>query len=196
MNRLFNVIIASLILIFTLPLFIIIGILIKITSKGPVFYISKRVGKDMKVFLFYKFRTMEMNAENKLNEYQNIYKSDVFYKIDNDPRITKIGEFLRKTNLDELPQLFNVIKGDMNLVGNRPLPVYEAKALIKMGKTKRFEAPAGISGLWQIKRRGQENMSESERIKLDEFYVDKRNLKFDVIILLGTFTSFKQKTNC
>ncbi len=118
------------------PVFLLIILALKIESKGPVFYISKRAGRGYKIFNFYKFRTMDAEANKKISDFShlNLYnplKADgpVFIKIDNDPRITRLGAFLRKCSLDELPQLLNVFKGDMSLVGNRPLPLYEAATL-------------------------------------------------------------------
>jgi lipopolysaccharide/colanic/teichoic acid biosynthesis glycosyltransferase len=109
-----------------------------------------------------------------------------FLKIINDPRVTKVGKFLRKTSLDELPQLFNVLKGDMSLVGNRPLPLYEASTLTTNAHIPRFMAPAGITGLWQITKRGHQEMSVKDRINLDILYAKRRSLGLDFKILLLT----------
>src|SRR5437764_11787437 len=150
-------IISSVLLILLAPVFLLIALAIKIESRGPVFYNSKRAGKGYKIFRFHKFRTMEVNADKKiemlhhLNQYEAEANGAKFFKISNDPRITKVGKFLRNTSLDELPQLINVLKGDMSLVGNRPLPLYEAATLTTNEFVERFMAPAGITGLWQIK---------------------------------------------
>ena len=131
LKRLIDIIFSAIALIILSPIFIVIAICVKLESKGPVFYKSLRAGKGYKVFTFFKFRTMVVNAEDMvkdlkhLNEYKD-YKGSYFFKIKDDPRVTKVGQFLRKTSLDELPQLINVLKGDMSLVGNRPLPLYEA----------------------------------------------------------------------
>jgi lipopolysaccharide/colanic/teichoic acid biosynthesis glycosyltransferase len=181
------------------PLLVIIGMLIKLTSRGPVLYKSKRAGEGFKVFNFYKFRTMVAGAEEMLDTLhnKNMYNSSkgnpCFFKVSNDPRITKIGQFLRNTSLDELPQLFNVLKGDMSLVGNRPLPLYEAAALTTREWAERFMAPAGITGLWQISKRGKPKMSAEERISLDIAYARSGSTRRDLKILLATPSALIQK---
>src|ERR1700692_3772200 len=114
-----------------------------------------------------------MSELTHLNQYDAAGRGPVFFKINNDPRITKVGAFLRNTSLDELPQLLNVLLGNMSLVGNRPLPLYEAATLTTDDWAKRFMAPAGITGLWQIKKRGKEDMSVEERINLDIVYANR-----------------------
>ena len=111
----------------------------------------------------------------------------------NDPRITNVGRFIRKYSIDELPQLFNILKGDMSLVGNRPLPVYEASQLVNYEAGARFLAPAGLTGLWQVNKRGQEDMSQKDRIDLDLEYANSSTLWTDVKIIAKTFTAFVQK---
>jgi lipopolysaccharide/colanic/teichoic acid biosynthesis glycosyltransferase len=186
-------------LIILSPIMLLIAIAVKIESKGPVFYISKRSGSGYKVFDFYKFRTMRQGSDEELKNLQssNQYGSEggkaIFFKIKNDPRITRLGQFLRNTSLDELPQLFNVLKGDMSLVGNRPLPLYEAEQLTRDLIAARFLAPAGITGLWQVTKRGKENMSPEERIQLDIEYALKNSFLFDMKILLKTFFAVFQK---
>jgi lipopolysaccharide/colanic/teichoic acid biosynthesis glycosyltransferase len=130
-----------------------------------------------------------------LNQYRNNGQLPAFFKIQDDPRVTKVGAFLRKTSLDELPQLFNVLKGDMSLVGNRPLPLYEASTLTTDEWAERFMAPAGITGLWQVSKRGKENMSNEERILLDIMYARTRSLKGDLKIMFQTPGALIQKTN-
>ncbi len=187
------------ILIVILPLLLFIGILIKLTSKGPVIYKSKRAGEGFKVFNFYKFRTMVAGAEELLDSLhtKNMYTaspgSPSFFKVSNDPRITRLGLFLRNTSLDELPQLFNVLKGDMSLVGNRPLPLYEAATLTTCECAERFMAPAGITGLWQITKRGKPEMSSEERVSLDIAYARNRSTRRDLRILLTTPSALIQK---
>lgn len=200
-KRIFDVLIASVLLLLLLPLFIIIAIAIKLESRGPVFYNANRAGRGFRIFKFYKFRTMEVNADKKinvlshLNQYKGIRSGAKFFKISNDPRITKVGRFLRNTSLDELPQLINVLKGDMSLVGNRPLPLYEAATLTTNDFVERFMAPAGITGLWQIKRRGQSDMSTEERINLDISYAKKSSLLYDFWIMLNTPRALVQKSD-
>lgn len=193
-KRIGDVFISCLLILSLSPLFIIVAILIKIESKGPVFYTSKRAGGGYKIFDFFKFRSMaqgsdqEMSKVLHLNQY-DVAKSDansVFYKIKGDPRVTKVGAFLRKTSIDELPQLINVLKGDMSLVGNRPLPLYEAQQLTRDNWVARFNAPAGITGLWQISKRGKAEMSEEERVELDVEYSKKHSFWYDLWILIKT----------
>jgi lipopolysaccharide/colanic/teichoic acid biosynthesis glycosyltransferase len=201
-KRAFDIIVSSLLLLIASPLLIIIAIAIKLESKGPVFYIAKRAGRGYKIFDFYKFRTMYTGADMQRAEFMhmNQYGADskdgaVFFKINNDPRITKVGLFLRNTSLDELPQFLNVLKGDMSLVGNRPLPLYEASALTTDEWAMRFMAPAGITGLWQIKKRGQDDMSTEERLTLDIDYAEKCNFMYDLWIMANTPSALIQKTN-
>jgi len=197
-KRLFDIIISSIGIIMVLPVLIITAILIRLDTKGPIFYKSKRVGTGYNIFDFYKFRSMRINADRQLENLSelNIYKSEldndpsgnksVFVKLIDDPRITRFGNFIRRTSIDELPQLFNVIKGDMSLVGNRPLPLYEAEMLTSNEWALRFMGPAGVTGLWQVKSRGKRDISERERKKFDNFYASKYSFWFDVEILIKT----------
>ncbi len=202
LKRTFDILIASVALLLLSPVFFLVALGIKIESKGPIFYIAKRAGRGYKIFNFFKFRTMIVGADSRINDYSHLNQynstSEVgpkFFKIDNDPRITRIGAFLRKTSLDELPQLINVLLGDMSLVGNRPLPLYEAATLTTDEWAKRFLAPAGITGLWQIKKRGNKDMSVEERINLDIYYANKYNFAYDLWIMANTPTALIQKTN-
>ncbi len=201
-KRAFDITVSSLILLAASPVMLFVALAIKLESRGPVFYISKRAGRGYKIFDFYKFRTMQADADTKvkdfshLNQYNtNQTQGPVFFKINNDPRITKIGNFLRNTSLDELPQLLNVLKGDMSLVGNRPLPLYEAATLTTDEWAKRFMAPAGMTGLWQIKKRGKDEMSVEERITLDIDYADKYSFLYDLWIMANTPSALLQKSN-
>ncbi len=120
-------------------------------------------------------------------------EESTFMKIKDDPRITRLGRFLRKTSIDELPQLFNVLKGDMSIVGNRPLPLYEAEQLTTDAWAERFLAPAGLTGLWQVTKRGKADMSETERIELDNYYAQNFSISTDIKILLKTIPALIQK---
>jgi lipopolysaccharide/colanic/teichoic acid biosynthesis glycosyltransferase len=201
LKRAFDILIASLALICISPVFLLIALAIKLESRGPVFYIAKRAGRGYRIFNFYKFRTMIVGADAKmqdishLNQYNSTEEGPKFYKIENDPRITKVGAFLRKTSLDEFPQLLNVLLGDMSLVGNRPLPLYEAATLTTDEWAQRFMAPAGMTGLWQIKKRGNKDMSVEERISLDIAYASKSNFAYDLWIMSKTPAALIQKTN-
>lgn len=197
LKRSLDILLASLAVICLLPVFILIALAIKIESRGPIFYNSYRAGRGFKIFKFFKFRTMELDADKKLDRlaHLNQYNNSVFFKVNNDPRVTRFGGFLRKTSLDELPQLFNVLMGDMSIVGNRPLPLYEAATLTTNESVERFMAPAGMTGLWQIKKRGKENMSTEERISLDIDYARKHNFKYDLWIMAHTPSALLQKSN-
>ncbi|MBA2746141.1 MAG: sugar transferase [Flavisolibacter sp.] len=201
LKRTFDIVVSSLLIIMALPVFLLVAFMIRIESKGPLFYNAKRAGRGFRIFKFYKFRTMVINADKKidalahLNQYADASNGAKFFKIANDPRITKVGKFLRNTSLDELPQLFNVLKGDMSLVGNRPLPLYEAATLTTNEFVERFMAPAGITGLWQIKKRGQSDMSVEERISLDISYARKSNIMFDLWIMANTPAALLQKSD-
>ncbi|MBO9659940.1 MAG: sugar transferase [Chitinophagaceae bacterium] len=200
-KRVIDVVLASLIILMMLPLFLLVALAVKLESRGPIFYTSNRAGRGFKVFKFYKFRTMVVGADKKiaelahLNQYTSNGGSTMFLKINNDPRVTRVGKFLRNSSLDEIPQLFNVLKGDMSLVGNRPLPLYEAATLTTNDSAERFMAPAGITGLWQIKKRGKDDMSAEERISLDISYARKANVAYDLWIMAKTPTVLFQKSN-
>lgn len=201
-KRLLDILVSATALIILSPLLLVIAILVKLSGKGPIIYKSKRAGTGYKIFDFYKFRSMSADADKKLknlstthNQYASTGTNEpqAFVKILNDPRITKIGAFLRKTSLDELPQLFNVLKGDMSLVGNRPLPLYEAEMLTSDQFAMRFLGPAGITGLWQISKRGKAEMSSEERIALDNHYAQYTSFWMDFKIVMKTIPAMLQK---
>lgn len=200
-KRALDILISATLLLLLLPLLALIALAVRLESKGPIFYNAKRAGRGFRIFTFYKFRTMVVNADKKieqmkhLNQYDGKGAGPMFFKINNDPRITKVGKFLRNTSLDELPQLFNVLKGDMSLVGNRPLPLYEAATLTTNDFVERFMAPAGITGLWQIKKRGNSDMSVEERISLDIDYARKNSFLYDLWIMANTPSALFQKSN-
>ena len=236
LKRTFDMSAALTALILLSPILIIVALIIKIESKGPIFYKSKRVGQHYKVFDFYKFRSMRTDADKllaqmqHLNQYDNQEsleekaniqinesegemlfsdegwvsedtwltkqeKAQPFLKITNDPRITRIGKFIRSSSIDELPQLINVLKGDMSLVGNRPLPVYEAEHLTTDEAIYRYAAPAGITGLWQVTERGKSGVSADSRKRLDVEYAQSYSFKLDLWILLKTPIATLQQEN-
>ena len=200
-KRAFDILISSVGLLVLSPLFVLIAVAVRLESGGPIFYISKRAGRGYRIFNFYKFRTMYRDADKKiaalkhLNQYTTATEGPVFFKINNDPRITRVGRFLRNTSLDELPQLLNVFLGDMSLVGNRPLPLYEAATLTTDDYAARFMAPAGITGLWQIKKRGNKDMSVEERINIDIDYAANCSFATDFWIIANTPSALLQKEN-
>ena len=194
-KRFLDVTLSSLALIFISPIILIVAAIIKLDSPGPVFYTSKRVGTGYKIFNFYKFRSMRIGAEAEVASlaHKNQYGNSTFFKVENDPRITKLGSFLRGTSLDELPQLLNVLKGDMSLVGNRPLPLYEAEQLTTNEWSMRFLGPSVLPGLWQISKRGKKDMSEVERKELDNFYAKNYSMWLDIKIIFKTIPALIQK---
>lgn len=203
-KRAFDLLISVSCLLLLSPLFMLIAVLIFLEFDGKIIYKSKRVGTGYHVFDFYKFRSMRSNADESLIGLSNLNQytetsasttSSTFVKLKNDPRVTRLGAFLRKTSMDELPQLFNIVKGDMSLVGNRPLPLYEAEKLTSNEWSTRFLGPAGLTGLWQISKRGRSEMSELERKKLDNFYALNYSFWFDLKIILKTFPALLQKEN-
>jgi len=246
-KRVFDIVFASLALLFLFPFFLIFALIIVIESRGPVFYAAKRVGSGYTLFDFYKFRSMRQGADamlkslkhlNQYNgnsieslddfknylckeckeansgcksklymdgemicekifaDYKRIKDGSKFIKIENDPRITRFGKIMRNTSIDELPQLVNVLKGDMSIVGNRPLPLYEAEKLTTDQFALRFMAPAGITGLWQVTKRGKGGpMSEEERMELDNEYAKNYSFWHDIKIILRTIPALFQKEN-
>jgi lipopolysaccharide/colanic/teichoic acid biosynthesis glycosyltransferase len=198
-KRIFDVFVATFALIFLSPILLMISVGIKLSSKGPVLYISKRVGTNYNIFDFFKFRSMCIDADQKLdqfehlNQYNKRIKGPSFSKFQDDPRVTSIGKFLRKTSLDELPQLLNVLRGDMSIIGNRPLPLYEAEQLTTDRNSRRFIAPAGLTGLWQVSKRGKKDMSVKDRIDLDLEYASNHSLIMDIEIVVKTLPAMIQE---
>ena len=230
-KRTFDIFFSGMVILCLSPLLIFTALAIRLESKGPIIYKSKRVGSNYQIFDFLKFRSMYTDADkhlkdfNALNQYQqedeDIWgeelepdineeadeeeillisddfviseedyinkkskeKSNAFVKLENDPRITKIGRIIRKYSIDELPQLINILKGDMSIVGNRPLPLYEAELLTSDEHIDRFMGPAGLTGLWQ------------ERKQLDITYAKTFSFWLDIKIILKTVTAFIQKEN-
>lgn len=184
-KRLFDILGASVGIIVLLWLFLIIALAIKIEDpKGPVFFKQKRIGKNEKEFYMFKFRSMVTNAEERLNEllkYNEV--NGAMFKMKHDPRITKVGSFIRKTSIDELPQLWNVLKGDMSLVGPRPPIKREVKLYSDYDKQRLLVTP-GCTGLWQVS--GRSNIGFQEMVELDLKYIENRTILYDIKIIFKT----------
>lgn len=174
------------------PFFLIISIFIKGTSKGPVFFIHERVGLNGKKFKLIKFRTMVNNAEEMIASFSPEQKKEweENYKLKDDPRITKIGKFLRRTSLDELPQLINILKGDMSIVGPRPV-VDEELDWYGDKKDKLLSVKPGLTGWWAVN--GRSNVPYPERCDLELYYVDHISFALDAIIILKTLGAIIKK---
>ncbi|MCA9421325.1 MAG: sugar transferase [Nitrospira sp.] len=184
-KRAIDLIIALPSVILLLPFFGIIAVAIKLTSPGPVFFIQERVGLNKRLFRFIKFRTMVPDAELKQAELEHLNEVDgAAFKITNDPRVTPLGRLLRKTSIDELPQLINVINGDMSLVGPRPLPVRDLQEFYEDWHRRRFSVRPGLTGLWQVS--GRSSTSFAKWMELDLHYIDKWSLWLDLKILFKT----------
>lgn len=170
---------------FFLPIMGIIALAIKLSDGGPVLFIQERVGLNKRTFPMYKFRSMRTDAESMLKEIEHLNEAEgPNFKITNDPRVTKIGNFLRKTSLDELPQLFNVLSGDMSLIGPRPMSIRDVDLFDKRIQRKRFSVKPGLSCLWQIS--GRSNLPFSKWLELDLEYIENWSLMNDFVILLKT----------
>ncbi|MBI5583060.1 MAG: sugar transferase [Deltaproteobacteria bacterium] len=167
------------------PLFLVVALLIKCTSPGPVFFVQDRVGLHKRVFRLYKFRTMVNDAEEKIAALEGLNEVDgPAFKIKNDPRVTGFGKYLRKASLDELPQLINVLKGEMSLVGPRPLPIRDYNGFDRDWHRRRFSVKPGMTCLWQVN--GRSNVSFSEWMKMDMEYIDQWSFWLDLKILILT----------
>jgi exopolysaccharide biosynthesis polyprenyl glycosylphosphotransferase len=176
---------ALLLLLVTAPLMLAVALAVKVTSKGAIFFVQERLGLNKRRFKLIKFRTMVPNAETKLKELEALNETHgAAFKLKNDPRITPIGRFLRRTSMDELPQLFNVLKGDMSLVGPRPLPVRDYNEFSTDWHRRRFCVKPGITCLWQVS--GRSNITFDEWMELDMQYIDNWSLGLDCKILLKT----------
>lgn len=190
LKRTLDIVCSLLFLIFFSPLFLIIALLIKIDSRGPVFFLQKRCGKDGREFDMYKFRTMVKDAESLKKELKNEMDGPMF-KMKNDPRVTQIGKALRKWSFDELPQFLNVLKGDMSLVGPRPLAGDEMTG-DNNWKQIRLSVKPGVTGLWQIM--GRASGKFSDWVSYDIEYVKKRTLLMDLKILIMTVITVIRNT--
>lgn len=191
-KRVIDVILASVALILLSPLFAIIAIAIKIDSKGPVFFAHKRIGKNGKIIKLYKFRSMVINAEELIKsftpEQMREYKEN--YKLTNDPRITKVGKFLRKTSLDELPQLINIINGDLSIIGPRPVVADELEKY-GVNKDKFLSVTPGLTGYWTAN--GRSNTTYEQRMEMELYYIDNLSLKMDIKVFFKTILSVLKK---
>ncbi len=184
-KRLVDIVASAAMSLVLLPVFLLTALLIKLTSPGPVFFVQKRLGLNKRHFGIYKFRTMVVDAEKRMKEIEHLNEvTGPVFKIKNDPRITPIGKFLRKTSIDELPQLFNVLRGDMSLVGPRPLPLRDYEGFNEDWQRRRFSVRPGVTCLWQIG--GRSSISFEEWMQLDLQYIDKWSLLLDFKILLKT----------
>jgi len=193
LKRFLDIACSFLLLVISIPLFFIIAILIKIDRKGPVFFLQKRCGKDGREFDMYKFRTMVKDAEFLKKELKNEMDGPMF-KMKNDPRVTQTGKFLRKWSLDELPQLLNVLKGDMSLVGPRPLANEEmAGDNNNTWREIRLSVKPGVTGLWQIM--GRTSGKFSDWVNYDIEYVQKRSFLMDLKILIMTAITVLRNTS-
>ena len=191
-KRIIDVIISTIGLIVLSPIFLILAIIIKLDSKGPVFFAHTRYGKDGKKFKMYKFRTMYENAQDMINDFtpEQMKEWKENFKLQDDPRITKVGKFLRKTSLDELPQIVNIINGDLSIIG--PRPVIEEE-LEKYGdnKEKFLSVTPGLTGYWQAN--GRSSTTYEQRMEMELYYIDNISPKLDVKIFFKTIESVIKK---
>jgi exopolysaccharide biosynthesis polyprenyl glycosylphosphotransferase len=184
-KRILDLTISSTLLILLAPLFLVVAALIKLTSDGPVFFRQERMGINKRRFVIYKFRTMIPNAEEMMESIEDLNEvSGPVFKIMDDPRITAIGKFLRRTSIDELPQLFNILKADMSLVGPRPLPVRDYQGFNQDWQRRRFTVRPGITCLWQVN--GRSSIPFEQWMRLDLQYMDEWSLWLDLKILART----------
>lgn len=191
-KRSLDVIGASLGIIILAPLMLLVAVAIKLTSKGPVIFRQKRFGLNKRTFWMYKFRSMVEDAELRQKELEHLNENDgAAFKIREDPRITSIGNLIRRTSIDELPQFFNVLIGDMSLVGPRPLPTRDVSRFPEASLMRRFSVKPGLTGLWQVS--GRSNTSFASWMKLDLEYIDRWTLLLDMQILARTIPAVLKK---
>lgn len=184
-QRAFDITFASLMLVLLLPLFGVAALLVRLSSPGPIIYRQRRCGQDGKSFVLYKFRTMVDDADSLLLRSRQL--NDEFHeqwKLENDPRVTRAGHWLRKTSADELPQLINVLRGDMSIVGPRPVQPQELTECYRDSADIVFSVKPGLTGLWQVE--GRSGVTYEERIALDLEYIQRRSFLFDTYLLLRT----------
>lgn len=189
LKRSFDIVFSLLVLIFFSPFFLLIALCIRLNSRGPIFYAQERVARGGNTFKCLKFRTMCINADEMLHkilqENPELRKEwTIYFKLKNDPRITSFGKFLRKTSLDEFPQFWNVLKGDLSVVGPRPFVQEEVTKYLQNKAPKILSIRPGITGAWQVS--GRSNLSMEERVRIEETYVDTRNFWKDLGVILKT----------
>lgn len=191
-KRIIDIFISFISLIILLPIFLMIGFSIKLESKGPIFFVHKRIGKNGKIIKIYKFRTMVQNAEELIKSFtpEQMKEFKENFKLDNDPRITKIGKILRKTSLDELPQLINILKGELSIIGPRPV-IEEELEKYGENKSKFLSVTPGLTGYWASN--GRSNISYEERMKMELFYIDNMSWKMDIKVFFKTIISVLKK---
>ena len=191
-KRIFDIVFSLIGLILLSPVFLIIAIIIKLDSKGPVFFIHSRIGEKGKPIGIYKFRTMVNNAEDLIKSFTPEQKEEFerSYKLENDPRITKIGNFLRKTSLDELPQILNILKGELSIIGPRPIVQAELDKY-EENKDKFLSVRPGLTGYWAAN--GRSDTTYEERMKMELYYVDNMSFKLDVKIFFKTIFAVIKK---
>ncbi|MDX1632761.1 MAG: sugar transferase [Thermoanaerobaculia bacterium] len=175
---------AAVLLAVTAPILLAIMALIRLTSRGPALFVQDRIGHRCQVFRMYKLRTMIQGAEAMEDGLRDEQPGRRFFKLEDDPRVTRVGRWLRRTSLDELPQLINVLKGEMSLVGPRPLLLSDGHRFPRGQQLRRFSMRPGITGLWQVS--GRSLTTDEERLRLDLEYVDRWSLGMDLGILLRT----------
>jgi len=184
-KRVLDIVASTILIILLSPMFIVLAILIKMESKGPILFVQNRIGQNHRNFRMAKFRSMVPNAEELKSELMHLNEADgPVFKIKDDPRITKFGQFLRKYSLDEFPQLFNVWLGQMSLVGPRPLMPHEVDKF-KWFERRRLSVKPGMTGPWQVSGRGE--VSFKEWVEMDLAYIDSWSFTQDILILLKTF---------
>ena len=183
-KRSFDLVVGAFILVMLMPVIPLIALMIKLDTPGPVFFRQQRVGRGSRIFEFYKFRSMYRDAEKRKKEFEALNEQEgPVFKIKSDPRVTSVGRFLRRSSLDEIPQIFNVLKGDMSIVGPRPQMSNEVEQYLPWHR-KRLEVTPGITCLWQISGRSQ--ISFNEWMRLDVEYIKHRSFRTDLVIFLKT----------
>ena len=184
-KRIFDIVLTSISMPLVLPLMAVIALAIKVDSKGPAFFVQERVGLRKHLFPMIKFRSMYTDAEERLKEIEHLNEAEgPIFKIKNDPRVTRVGRILRKSSLDELPQLFNVLSGDMSLVGPRPMSIRDVNLFDKGIQRKRFSVKPGITCIWQVS--GRSNLPFHKWLEMDLEYIDNWSLLLDVSLLFKT----------